>query len=282
MKRRTFIKKSLLGITGLGLASGYYAWQVEPFWLEFVELDMPIKNLPEELIGQKLLHISDLHICDLVDYEFISESLEKAKAYNPAFVVYTGDFIGDTHNPIRFDKLEEIMQSAVKGSLGTLAVLGNHDYGYQWALTQAANRVTAILQKSGVQMLRNTSTKIAGIRFFGFDDYWGPYFKPEQTMKKLDVNEANIALCHNPDVCDLPEIWKDYDSWILSGHTHGGQFKPPFLPPPILPVENKRYSAGLIPLSNGRSLYINRALGYLVQLRLNVRPEITVFTLQRA
>jgi predicted MPP superfamily phosphohydrolase len=58
--------------------------------------------------------------------------------------------------------------------------------------------------------------------------------------------------------------------------------KPPFLPPPLLPVKNKRYSAGLFELEQGRTLYINRALGHLWQVRMNVRPEITVFELQQA
>jgi len=97
-------------------------------------------------------------------------------------------------------------------------------------------------------------------------------------MKNFNPQKANIVLCHNPDVCDL-NIWKNYNSWILSGHTHGGQCKPPFLAPPMLPVKNKKYSAGLIQLEKNRTLYINRALGHLWQVRFNVRPEITIFEL---
>jgi uncharacterized protein len=32
----------------------------------------------------------------------------------------------------------------------------------------------------------------------------------------------------------------------------------------------------------GRMLYVNRGLGFLIQVRLNVRPELTLFTLERA
>jgi hypothetical protein len=48
----------------------------------------------------------------------------------------------------------------------------------------------------------------------------------------------------------------------------------------MLPVTNKKYSAGQFELSNGRTLYLNRALGHLWQVRFNVRPEITIFELQ--
>ncbi len=87
-----------------------------------------------------------------------------------------------------------------------------------------------------------------------------------------------VALCHNPDVCDL-NIWNGFKGYILSGHTRGSQCKPPFLPPPMLPIENERYAAGMIDLPDSRMLYISRALAHLWQVRFNVRPEITVFTL---
>ena len=50
----------------------------------------------------------------------------------------------------------------------------------------------------------------------------------------------------------------------------------------MLPVKNQRYTAGEFDLGDGRWLYINRGLGYLRRVRFNVRPEITVFDLQRA
>ena len=57
--------------------------------------------------------------------------------------------------------------------------------------------------------------------------------------------------------------------------------KPPFLNPPILPVKNKKYSSGKLDLQDGRNLYINRAIGHLWQVRFNVRPEITIFNLEK-
>jgi predicted MPP superfamily phosphohydrolase len=68
----------------------------------------------------------------------------------------------------------------------------------------------------------------------------------------------------------------------VAGHTHGGQCKPPFLPPPLLPVQNKRYTSGVFGLSDGRTLYISRGVGHFLPVRFNVRPEVTVFRLQPA
>ncbi len=100
-------------------------------------------------------------------------------------------------------------------------------------------------------------------------------------MRQYRKDRANIVLCHNPDVCDL-DVWNGYEGWILAGHTHGGQCRPPFLDAPVLPVKNKKYDSGEIDLEDGRKLYINRALGHLWQVRFNVRPEITIFELEKA
>jgi hypothetical protein len=67
--------------------------------------------------------------------------------------------------------------------------------------------------------------------------------------------------------------------WVLAGHTHGGQVKPPFLPSPVLLVRNKRYAAGEFSLEAARTMYVDRGLGRFFRLRFNVRPEMTPFTL---
>ena len=280
MNRRKYIKQTFWGITGLGLFSGLYTWQIEPFWLEIVKLKMPIKNLPDELIGKTLMQISDIHIGDRFDYHFVIDSFKKVKELEPDFVVYTGDYVSLSNDEVQYDKLQETLKNIVHGRLGTLGILGNHDYGKNWSQISIANNIADKLEQSGIKVLRNESVELNGINFIGFDDYWGRNFNPEKAMNGFDKSKANIALCHNPDVCDI-DIWRDYNSWILSGHTHGGQVKPPFLRPPMLPVKNKKYSAGQIELSNGRTLYINRALGHLWQVRFNVRPEITIFELQQ-
>ncbi|MCB0524241.1 MAG: metallophosphoesterase [Saprospiraceae bacterium] len=280
MNRRKFIKNTLWGTTGISLFSGFYAWQIEPFWLEFVKVKMPIQNLPDGLVGKTLMQISDIHIGKRFDHHFVIESLAKAKEFNPDFVVYTGDYVSANKDEIQFDKLEETLHSAVHGRLGTIGILGNHDYGRNWSQSAVADTLSEMLSSKGIQLLRNESAEVNGLHFRGFDDFWGTNFNPEKAMQGFDRSKANIVLCHNPDVCDLG-VWGDYNSWILSGHTHGGQVKPPFLPPPMLPVKNKRYTSGLFGLSNNRTLYINRALGHLWQVRFNVRPEITIFELQQ-
>lgn len=279
MKRRNFIKRAFWGTAGTGMLTGLYTWQIEPFWLEFVKKKMPVKNLPKQLIGKTLMQISDIHVGNDFDYQYIIESFKEAQNYNPDLVVYTGDYVS-YESELQFEQLGEVLQHSVTGKLGTVGVLGNHDYGFKWSQQHVADRITTQLEIAGIQILMNQQMEISGLNFIGFDDYWGLNFAPEKAMRSYDQAKANVVLCHNPDVCDL-DVWNGYKGWILSGHTHGGQCKPPFLNPPMLPVENKKYTSGEIDLEDGRRLYINRALGNLWQVRFNVRPEITIFELEK-
>jgi len=280
MNRRKFLKRTFLGVVGASLLSGFYAWKIEPFWLEFVRKKMPIKNLPDQLKGKILMQISDIHVGNRFDYQYIIDSFKEAKKYKPDFVVYTGDYVS-YETKTQFDQLDEVLKHVVKGKLGTVGILGNHDYGKNWEEQEVADQITQQLERSGVQMLSNKELEISGLNIIGFDDFWGLNFAPEQVMKNYDKSKANLVLCHNPDVCDL-DVWNGYQGWILSGHTHGGQCKPPFLNAPMLPVKNKNYNQGEIDLEDGRTLYINRAVGHLWQIRFNVRPEITIFELEKA
>lgn len=83
----------MTGLIGLAFIPALYSWQIEPFWLEFTKHKMPIPHLPEHLEGKVLMQISDIHVGNRFNWEFLIESFKKAKKLNPDFVVYTGDFV---------------------------------------------------------------------------------------------------------------------------------------------------------------------------------------------
>ncbi len=260
------------GLTSLGYAVGW-----EPEWLEVVRRDLPIRGLPTALEGKTLVQLSDLHIGPRVDDGYIAETFATVAALQPDIAVMTGDWV-TYRGAAQLDALARLLPDFPRGRLATVGILGNHDYGFQWRMPEVADAITARAEANGIRMLRNASTTVEGLTIIGVDDLWGPFFTPPPAL--LAASDApRLVLCHNPDAADRP-IWNDYQGWILSGHTHGGQCKPPFLPPPILPVENRRYTAGEIALSGERQLYISRGVGYLIRARFNVRPEVTAFVLR--
>ncbi len=279
MTRKDFLKR-LFQLSVLGVFPALYSWQIEPFWVEFVKKKLPVQNLPEALKGKILMQISDLHVGNRFDWNYLIESFQQAKQFNPDFVVYTGDYVNHGTSEECKD-LEKVMENAVFGSSGTFGILGNHDYSKNWENLEYSENICRILENFGITVLKNEQKECHGLNFIGFEDLWSPNFNPTKVMKDYDSSKANIVLCHNPDVCDL-DVWNGYQGWILSGHTHGGQCRIPGIITPILPVKNRKYVSGEIDLQDGRNLYINRAIGHSYQVRFMVRPEITVFTLTQS
>jgi len=270
-----------MGAAGMGaLLVGLYTWRVEPHWLEFTHPVLPTAGLPRELEGRTLAQLSDLHVGPKVDDDYIIESFRRVQKFAPDFVVYTGDWI-TYRNKGQFEQLRRVLAHAPHGRLGTVGILGNHDYGLGWQMSDVAEEVSKIVRAAGVTVLRNEAVGVAGLQFLGLDDLWGPRFDPMDLLARRGQDASTVVLCHNPDAADRA-VWGRYQGWILAGHTHGGQCKPPFLPPPLLPVNNKRYTAGEISLSGNRQLYISRGVGHLLRVRFNVRPEIPIFQLRRA
>jgi uncharacterized protein len=277
MRRRTFIAGA--GASLVGLVS--YAHWLEPFWLDVTHHDLPVRSLPQSLIGKTLLHLSDLHIGPLVDTDYLHRVWAAGRALNPDLVMYTGDWVS-WRGPTQLTQLESHLPLVPRGRMATLSVLGNHDYGYQWSELLVAGDVADRVSAAGIRMLRNESMEIDGCFVAGVDDYWSPMAKPEQALAKWKPGTPSLVLNHNPDCLDERERWHGYDGYVLAGHTHGGQCRSPFLAPPLIPVKNKQYTSGEIALPDGRRVYISRGVGFNVQIRCNVRPEITLFTLQRA
>ena len=273
-------RRRFLTMLGGAAALGFYTWRVEPHWLEFVHRDMPIPGLPDHLVGKTLVQLSDLHVGPRVDSAFLERSLRLVNDLRPDLVCITGDFMTCDEGE-QIDEVARVMGSLAIPKMGCFAVLGNHDYGCGWSQMRVADRLVSRLDDLGIRTLRNASRMTDGLRVIGLDDLWSRRFNAAPVTADLASRTPSVVLCHNPDAVDLYPF-ADYRGWILSGHTHGGQCKMPFLPPPIIPVKNRRYTAGAFDLGEGRHLYINRALGYLRRVRLSVRPEITVFRLTAA
>ena len=279
LSRRRFLWMSG-SIASAAAGLGVYAWRLEPHWVDFVSRPLPIAGLPDDLIGGTLVQLSDLHAGPQVDSRYLRDTLQAVAALEPDVVVYTGDLITSAV-PTPSDTLAHVLEVTPHGRIGTYAVLGNHDFGPQWRHMDIAADVQRRATDAGITVLRNACTEAGGLQVVGLDDIWGPSFDPVGAFGRADPELPTVVLCHNPDAADL-DVWDAYRGWILAGHTHGGQCKLPFLPPPLLPVRNRRYVAGEYEVSSGRRLYINRGLGHLIRVRFNVRPEVTLFRMVRA
>jgi uncharacterized protein len=277
--RRRFLVRGLGATAALAAGTGLYTWRVEPHWVELVERTLPIANLPPALAGKRLVQLTDLHVGPRVDDDYVIGVFDRVRALAPDIVVFTGDFT----EPYRgfAAQASRVYRHAPRGRLATVGIFGNHDYGPGWRHPEFAAELGPLLADCGIRVLRNERTDVAGLDVIGLDDWWAKRFRPAEALAYRDTSKPAIVLSHNPDTADLPD-WFGYQGWILCGHTHGGQCKPPFLPPPLLPVRNRRYTSGDVDVAGGRRLYISRGVGHTLMVRFNVRPEVTVFDLRPA
>ncbi len=275
LNRRRFLQLSAAAGVSAG-SVGLWTWQVEPHWLELVERGLPVERLPRSWRGGRLVQLSDLHLGARVADDYLIETFRRVRDLAPEIVVYTGDLT--SHETEIDEHLARLLPEFARGCRATVAVFGNHDFGPGWAHPEVAARLRARLEAAGITVLSNEVAGLEGLEIVGLGDLWAGQFDVQQALARRNPRHAAIALSHNPDTVDL-EGWGDYRGWILAGHTHGGQCKPPFLDPPLLPVRNRRYTAGEFELAAGRRMYISRGVGHTAQVRFNVRPEATLFEL---
>lgn len=251
-----------------------YTLRIEPHWVDWVRRDLPLPGLPEAWAGRLMVQLSDLHVGLQVEDDYLLKIFQKVQELQPDLVVYTGDFISHWKGIV--EQARRMFPSLPLGRLGTFGILGNHDFGFNWSSQLIAESIEEIAVERGVKILRNELVDVEGLPIAGLGDLWARDFHLEQALSGWPSDRYGVALSHNPDTVDQPG-WEAFRGWILSGHTHGGQCRPPFLPPPLLPVNNRRYVSGSYEVAEERHLYINRGLGHLLQARFNVRPEVTLF-----
>jgi hypothetical protein len=94
------------------------------------------------------------------------------------------------------------------------------------------------LRHHGIRVLRNESVPIskegAKLWLVGLDDAWSGYPDPDTALQTAPATAARILLVHEPDYADVAARYP-FDLQ-LSGHSHGGQVRLPFLNAIVVPV----------------------------------------------
>lgn len=263
---------------------GLYAHFIEPKLVKVSHIRIPIPKLPKAFEHFRIVQISDLHYGPTNrSVKFFQKCIATINHLKPDLVALTGDYVQwDTAHLRILTK----MLARIKAASGSLAILGNHDYGVCHAGQPASDPVDHLevireFQNEGIRVLHNETAHIERenhlLNIVGIGDYWTSHFKPEQAFSGRKTEAcATLLLCHNPDGMD---VLKDYPfELMLSGHTHGGQISFPFLGPISVPIKNRKHRRGLHRIGS-KWLYTNRGLGYIFKARLLSRPEITCLEL---
>lgn len=285
VSRRQILRRAIGGTLALPFLAGAYAWRIEPVWPTISRLPMSIQGLPESLAGLRIIQISDLHVGKGVPASHLGSVMDEVNRRQPDVVAVTGDLVHQGRMA-QADRAGELL-STLSATHGVYALLGNHDWGLfsrrMKGGRRPADEIARRIEKAGVRVLRNEVVRIPAaercLQIVGVEEYWSQDYSIETAFEEVDPEFPCIALSHNPDT--FPELSRTAAQWTLSGHTHGGQVRIPLLGAPVLPIQNKQYAAGHYTL-NGRHLYVNRGIGWIIRVRFGARPEITEFTLTSA
>ena len=274
-KFRKWIDKSVLAMLVISLCCYIYGTKIEPNWIEIVPIEITIPNLARTFDGFKVVQISDLHTSKFMPDARLAKIFQLVNRQQPDAIAITGDII--TMNcKVDGEKLQQQL-SQLHSKFVTVAVMGNHDHG------RKINLVKQTLAQSNILNLENQVFTIEReghlLSIAGLDDpYWG---KPDlaKVLSQLPKEAPAIFLVHEPDYIEKSAETHRF-ALQLSGHTHGGQIRIPFLDPFVLPQGGKKYFAGLDRVEDTVT-YTNRGLGMTnLPMRIGSRPEITVFTLR--
>ncbi len=186
---------------------------------------LEVDDLPRELEGFRVLHLSDLHLGierRTRDVEALVETLQ-ASGRVPDLVVLTGDVAEDPAELV--PSMRALARLGARH--GVIASLGNHEYFGD------VRRTRRDYEKAGVPLLVSAGHTLrigeARLHLAGLDDPRAmhgdhdPFFtrSMHHALNGAPQDAVHVVLSHRPEA--LETAAREKLDLVLSGHTHGGQ-----------------------------------------------------------
>ncbi len=263
---------------GFGFPSVITAYSVLNNRSDYIinSLTLRFPNLPSELCGLKIAHLSDIHSGLYMSQRKMEEITEVVNAHAPDLVALTGDFVSSFTEEIEpfakaFHKL--------KSTFGTFSCAGNHD---EWAGLPA---IASVLNDKRLNLLRNRTEILnidgAWLNVIGVDFTREKKHYLTHALQSAHPDGFNLLLCHHPDFfLHAKPMGIDL---MLAGHTHGGQIALEFAGMEFYPIDLfYKYSRGLYEEGDckAQKLYVNLGLGITATPLRTVQAEIVLITLE--
>ena len=247
---------------------------VSKYALHVQRYDLAYDNLPASFDGYRIAQISDLH--NAVFGKNNSELLEVTAKENPDIIVFTGDLIDDeTENP---DEIAALLKKFSEIA-PCFYVTGNHEaeiYREYFAFEKSIRSYIKTLHTESYKIEKNGEK----IYIAGIDD---PVFNPQfdEDLAKLGEKKGfTVLLSHRPEY--FPQYAEYGFETVLTGHTHGGQIRLPFIGAILTPSQGlfPEYDSGLYSEGN-TNMIISKGLGTsVIPIRFHNMPEVVLVQLK--
>ena len=235
-----------------------------------VRVTVPIRDLPPDLAGLRIVQLSDLHVGPTIRRRFVDAVVDVANGLSPDLIAVTGD-VADGFVPELRDHVAPLAR--LRAPLGSFFVTGNHEYYWDprgWIRELERLGLSVLTNEHRLLTRGNGRLLLAGVT----DLSAGP--DPHAAMAGAPESDVRVLLAHQPRSAYAARA-AGFDLQ-LSGHTHGGQF----FPFNLLVRLFQPFVAGLHRLEE-MWLYVSRGTGYWgPPLRLGAPSEITLIELTAA
>lgn len=248
-----------------------------PQGFEFNHVEIALPRLPAGLDGFRVLHLSDPHLTGrwFKAYDALIEQVNEAR---PDVVCFTGDLVDNRWDATAAMPVAERFTRAIRGRLGTFAIIGNHDgdllgpHVVRWGWTLLHPGVAEVRMPDG-----------ATVEFVGLPCVARKDVTP-RLLRRIPSRRdgaARVLLSHYPDHLEPAAAAAEADL-ILAGHTHAGQVCLPGGRPIITHDGLPRSMSSGLHRVDGRWLLISRGFGFAsYPIRLFAPAEVAVVTLRR-
>ncbi|WP_227013565.1 metallophosphoesterase [Paenibacillus psychroresistens] len=261
----------------LAAFTGGYAFFGERYWIQTKQVSLSFPKLPKTFSGMRMVQFSDVHLGKHYSNHRLEKLVAEIMELKPDLICFTGDLF-DTHDGDPNDSIIPLL-AKLNAPLGKFAALGNHDHA------KGKSRIVDILTRSGLRVLDNEQSILEKqgerIRIVGVDDMFMGKPNLNKALQEEFAPSFTLLLSHAPDYADQASHFPI--DLQISGHSHGGQVRLPFIGAITTPKFGRKYIQGLHKVKDSQLLvYTNRGIGTTnLPVRLFCRPEITVFTLLR-
>lgn len=275
---------SIRAVLVIGLLLLLYCWLIEPRRLVVVEETVVAPaEFSRDMLPLRIALLADLHVENTPGAkERLRQVVELVNSANPDLIVLLGDYMYGGPQYASSASQDEIVAilSDLSAPSGVYAVLGNHDIWWgREAMVRAFEKSPIRLLEDEYEILefKGHSFALIGLADMTADEtikdseqirLRGERFRP--VAEELPT----IVLSHSPDV--FFGLGAEYEV-VLSGHTHGGQVRLPWIGPLIVPSSYGKKLSGGVYVEDDRVAVTSKGVGSsILRVRFMCPPEIVL------
>lgn len=296
---------AILCIVCYGVICGWKKLVVHEVTLEF-------SDLPKGFDGYRIVQLSDLHISIYEsEPELLKRIVDTTNDLKPDMICFTGDLVNsspDELNPFKDDL------ARLSAPDGVYSIMGNHDYCTYSRhkdprdIAKAVKRLQDTERSLGWNMMLNEHRIIKhngdSLMLATVENSSKPPFPDHGNLKKAMTYDGKntalngdslftILLSHDPTHWRREVLPKSKVQLMLSGHTHGTQFRLFGWSPATFAYDEwgglyEWFADGHIAdnaeetSAESRKLFVSTGTGGNLPFRFGVWPEIVVITLKHS